>query len=1195
MSDSGEFIINGTAGIVNTTGSVDKLIDEVFVTNTAFTAQEVFEAWQKLRLEMDTTASASLPMPTNIAGTGTTQTVDEATASSLFEMPTNSTDQIPTIDPATASALFLLPNFGGNVVIDANYGHEAFTASAVFHEPQFQIGDFHSADHMNASALMVHPAAIAGGSISVSTAVGSALFVMPGIVTIKGARIFADPMTSQAIFPLPPAYLQLADDDWYVRLYAGHFDGLKEPNQSSTGSIAGLASTSPVQGGFLTFFDDVTTDITPTTAINTFTSEIGKFAYTEPDEYDFESNGDLIPLDTTGTETRATASRQSNIPQAILSTGLFDPFERKAVRITNIEFPFQGTNKSYSNRPYNIEFSIKTTKSDQILTHGYYSSPNVNTRIIGAVGLSDGKIYLAEETTFKVLGSSLAAQRAGVSTSAPHPKNFKGRAQYLIGRTNIADGNWHHVVIQQGFGTENLRTQIWVDGKLDKQIIVPSPFPGTDGTNQIRPYIMGFNSSDPLLYSDFETSAWNLYPGRFIDSRSIGLNYSAYLKSKPIKVEPFTASITTPQNHKAAGNRARALMLFWWPKTGVSGTTVGSDGQGTIDQGRFGTLDESTFDTSLLTIDLPGDIPQQYYGWDIFPVDVTGQFGTGYTTGQFYQSDMLKPEVWTSSDGYRDLDTGARRYIDLMKDLDISQFDAIFFRNFPEQSPELDRYVREDLADSYFGLAEEDLYRDFLISLRAAVDTGISLYITNAKLAFDLGIIDGYQVVTNMNEGDFEPTSTFVTTKLTDLIIPNTGVYRDTNKNNKFRIVNTLPGLTDEPGYIWRDWMYFVNNDEFNFGGPNRPFTSVLNKPNGLSVGDEFLMSDSGTQFYQYEATPFVNIKAGKIIAAFSNTINQNGNEVENPYKNYATVIALEPGTVLRNKPVGGKILVNFTERLSSWTRGEKGRPVSSRDNVLVELIQDDFINIAYNTGLITLARRNELLASSKNQDRQLEYAIANNLPTNSILNRKYWTLNGNNILTQRNILDDGTGSGVEKDGIGDGVRTSRVNKVNKKGAVTARSVATSNQWFSFEFSYENPVLQLTVPSMLTRGFRWLSDRIFDEGLVNRVESMNIATSELVMPVITADKDRTVYAASMLANATIIHAPGYALADVSNTTLPLTATAKFGDFVKNIVAEPFTATALIRQPRISGIEEDEIVVYIHHVDPILYLREDIIK
>ena len=1192
FTDNGFIAIGGgeTVWLGQAAATVDKYVDEFAAFDYALTDQQIFEMWQTIELDR-ATASSTLVMPTNIAGTGYTDTPAPMTASALAVDPTQ-TDEINLVaDSFDAFIEFLLPNYGGNVVIDANYGHEAATANAVFHDPQYNIGEFNAADHMNASALMVHPAAIAAGRISVSTAVGSALFVMPGIVTIKGARVFADPMRSQAIFPLPPAYIQLADDDWYVRLYAGHFDGDKEPIQALLSSLPNQQTIAPTQGGFLTFFDDVNTDITPTSATNTIESEIGQFAYVEPDEYDFDSEGDLIPLDTTGNLARATISRQSTSPQPILSAGLYDPFERKAVRVTNIEFPFPGTDKGFSERPYNLEFSIRTVKSDQILAHGYYSSPSATStrRIIGVVGLSDGKLYLTQD---RYTPATLTIRGGGTgSTTAPHPKNFINRAQYLLGRTNIADGNWHHVVIQQGFGSETLRTQIWVDGKLDRQIIVPGPTPGIDGTNEVRPYIMGFNSNDNLLNSDFETSAWNFYPGRFIDSRSIGLNYSAYVKSKPIKVEPFTATVTTPQDHKAAGNRARALMLFWWPKTGQGGDIVGSGGRGTIDEGLYGGRDESTFDKTLVTIDLPGDIPQQYHGWDIFPVDVTGQFGTGYTRGQFYQSDMLKPEVWTSSDGYRDLNTGARRYIDLMNDIDISQFDAIFFRNFPEQSQELDSYVREDLADSYFGLAEEDLYRDFLASLRAAVDTGISLYITNAKLALDLGIIDNYEVVSDMRESDFNPTSNFVNNKFTTEAISKReyGVWRDTNKNNKFRIVNTLPDLTNEAGYIWKDWMLYEPDAVLELGDPARPFIALEYRANGLNVGDEFIMSDSSYKSYDYEATPFNNVKAGKIIAAFSNTINQNGVEVANPYRNYATIIALEPGTVLRDKPVGGKILVNFTERLSSWRRK------SSIDTLGVDLIQDEWINLAYNTGQITLAKRDELLAASYNLDRRLA-AAAGNAQQIAIINElKKWDSNGEYILVQKNVLDDPTGAGTEKDGLGDGVRRARVNKVNKKGTFSTQSVTSTSFWFSFEYSFQYPRLQVTVPSMLTRGFRWLSDRTVDEGLVIRVEPMTAIATEIPNVVTVADKDRTVYATAMVANARIIHAPGYALADVSNTTLPLTATAKFGDFVKNIAADLFTATANIVQPRISGIEEDEIVVYINHVDPILYLREDVIK
>lgn len=1185
FTDNGVLAIGGVSASSLVNVPRDTTIDEVIIYDDALTANEIFDLYRSISEVMDTTATTTFPMPAIAAGFGPTIAAEAMTASTFLLDPQK-------FGPAMlAFAEFVQPNYVAEVIINELYQAYPFEASALLHMPQFNIGEFNSADHMNASATFPDPVVITPGRYNANSMIANAATVMPGIVTIKGARVFAEPMRSNAIFPLPPAYIQLADDDWYVRLYAGHFDGDKEAIQALASNLPNQQRIAPTQGGFLTFFDDVNVDITPNSATNTIESEIGQFAYVEPDQYDFDSEGDLIPLNTAGNLARATISRQSTSPQPILSAGLYDPFERKAVRVTNIEFPFPGTDKGFSERPYNLEFSIRTVKGDQILAHGYYSSPSATSirRIIGVVGLSDGKLYLTQDS---YTPATLTIRGGGAgSTTAPHPKNFINRAQYLLGRTNIADGNWHHVVIQQGFGSENLRTQIWVDGKLDRQIIVPGPIAGIDGTNQIRPYIMGFNSNDNLLNSDFETSAWNFYPNRFIDSRSIGLNYSAYVKSKPIKVEPFRATVTTPQDHKAAGNRARALMLFWWPKTGQLGNIVGSGGQGTIDEGLYGGQDESTFDKTLLTIDLPGDIPQQYHGWDIFPVDVTGQFGTGYTRGQFYQSDMLKPDVWTSSEGYRDLNTGARRYIDLMKDLDISQFDAIFFRNFPEQSPELDSYVREDLADSYFGLAEEDLYRDFITSLRAAVDTGISLYVTNAKLALDLGIIDSYEIVSDLKEGDFAPTSNFVNNKFTTDAISKReyGVWRDTNKNNKFRIVNTLPDLTNEAGYIWKDWMYYEPDAIQELGDPSRPLIALEYKANGLAVGDEFLMSDSSFKSYQLEATPFANVKAGKIIAAFSNTTNQNGVEVINPYRNHATIIALEPGTVLRDKPIGGKILVNFTERLSSWQRK------SSTDTFGVDLIQDEWINLAYNTGQITLEKRNELLAASYNLDRRLEAAIAAGQSTALINELKKWDSNGEYILTQKNILDDPTGAGVEKDGLGDGVRRARVNKVNKKGTFSTQSVTSTSFWFSFEYSWQYPRLQVTVPSMLTRGFRWLSDRTVDEGLVIRVEPMLAVTSEMPHPLVVGDKDRTIYATSMVANARIVHAPGYALADVSNTTLPLTATARFGEFVKNIRADVFNASLNIVQPRIAGIEEDEIVVYINHVDPILYLREDIIK
>jgi hypothetical protein len=1205
MTDTGEFIIAGIAGIIASAVTRDTLIDEAFVTNTAFTAQEAFEAWQALRLEMDTTATATLPMPTNIAGTGTTQTADAKTASSSLPMPVISTDQVPTIEPGTASALFVLPNFGGNVVIDANYGTEAMTASALFHDPQFQIGDGHSADHMNASALMVHPTAISAGSISVPTAVAfDATLVMPGIVTVKGARVFADPMGSNAIFPLPPAYITLSDDDWFVRLLEGHADRNTEFKQSTVASVPGQSATDIIQGGFLSFFDDTLADITQNTTPNYITSEIPAYYFEPIGDQQYDENGDLIALDTSKAVARVTPSRGVLNPTPMVSKGYFDNQERKAVRVENIEIPLPGTSTNFSIRPYNLEFSFKTTKANQVIAYGQYTSyTSTNSRKVGAIGLYNGKIYLAESfyTPVSAFGES-GISSLRIAGTAPHPINFDDEVNsaYMLGNKRIDDGQWHHVIIQKGY-TDG-RTQIWIDGKLDKQLGVQSndgrssgytTVPGSNGTSEVRPYIVGFNSADTNLYSDFQTSAWNFYPGRFLEERDVSLNYTAYGKWKPIKAEPMTATANITQNTKAAGNKGRALLLYWWPVTREFGS---SESQVSNDNANFGTSDVPTFDKDLFTYDYENEIPQEYYGWDIFPISVTGY--KGRDGGD--PSEFLKPDVLISGGYYIDSVTSAPRYLDIVNDVDLSAFDAIFFRNFPDQSEELDAYIREQFSDQYFNLKERDLYNNFIQSLRAAVDAGVSLYVTNTQLALDLGIIDNYEIVPDFYEGENDP---YAPTIIPEGNTVQNNFWIDVHRNNRLRVVNTLDGLTNEAGYIWKDWAYSAGNPEGFSGEPNRPFISLENRPNGLQAGDTFVISDATRQASYFEAVPFANVKAGKIITAFANTIRQGLTEVENPYKNYATCIAVEPGTILNGKPTAGKIFVNFTERLSPTTSAisglSTGRPsAGARDTLGVDLIQDEWINIAYDAGDITSGDRDRLLAASYNLDRRLEAEIAGqNRPSviAQIQQEKYWDTNGLNILTQSSTLEDLTGAGTQKDGLGKGTRKAIVNKLNKNGTLTTQSKSSSLQWFTFQYSWRYPRAQISVYSMLTRGFRWLSNKIVDEGLVNRVEAMTVATAELPMPVVTADKDRTVYAAAMLSNARIVHAPGYALADVTNTTLPLTAEAKFGDFVKNIAADTFNASAKAVQPRLSAIEEDEIVVYIYHVDPILYLREDVIK
>ena len=1209
------FTDNGAIGIGrrpifanSSTTSINKRIDEVFALSTALTAQEAFEAYQALRLEMGTTATALAVEPSLILGTGNIYTAAPATASGLIVMPTEVQEIAPNIATMNAHAVFQLPNFGGNVVIDVNYGTTAFAADAEFHIPGFSIGEINSVVHMQASGLMVHPVSIAGGSISVNPGIAlDATLVMPGIVTIKGALVRAETLNANAFMPLPPAYITLADDPWFVRLLEGHSDKKTEFVQANLSSLATVSSTEIIQGGFLSFFDDVLSPITQSTNPNTITSEIPNYYFAPIGDQQYDANGNLIALDTSKNLARVTPSRGALTPTPIVSVGYFDNQQRKAVRISNIEIPLPGTSTNHSIRPYNLEFSFKATKQNQVLAYGQFTSYLYNnSRKVGAIGLYNGKIYLAESfyTPTSAFGE-VGLRSLRIAGTVPHPINFEDETSggYMLGNKNIADGQWHHVVIQRGY-TDN-RTQIWIDGVLDKQVGVQSNdgkssgyanIPGSDASQEVRPYIIGFNSSDTNLASDFQTSGWNFYPGRFLEEREISLNSLAFIQAEPIKPEPMTAIAASTPNTKAAGNKARALLLYWWPVT----RQFGSESIVSNDRGNFGPDDSPTFDTSLYTYDYENQIPQDYYGWDIFPVSVTGYSGIDISGDR---SPFIKDSVLLSDGYYINPVTSAPRYLDVLNDIDLSAFDAIFFRNYPDQPEERDSYIREEYSDKYFNLKEKELYNDFIVSLRAAVDTGVSLFITNSQLAIDLGIIEGYEIVPDLYEGDDDPYALS--------IVPGAEGYGDRvfwvdmHRNNRARVVNTIDNLTTEPGYIWQDWAFAKGNPEGFSGEADRPYVSLLNRPNGLQVGDTFVISDATTLSSYFEAVPFAKVKAGKIVTAFANTVRQGLQEVTNLYKNYAISIALEPGTILNGTPTVGKIFVNFTERLArtvSLGGRASSRPSSGAiDNLTVDLIQDEWINIAYDNGEISLAAKNALLAANYNIDRQLEAEIAGqNRPQviAEIQRAKYWDGNGNFILTQKSAIEDPTGALYDTDedtpGFGKGQRRSRINKVRKNGTPSTGSVVSSLQWFSFTYSYQYPRIAIQVPSILTRGFRWLSNRIVDEGTVVRTEAVS-AIASMPNHLGIGNKDNTVNAQAMLSLATIVHAPIYSLSSVLINTLPLTATATFGQFAKNILANVLTASALVKQPRVVSIQEDEVVLYIHHVDPILYLREDVIK
>jgi hypothetical protein len=503
----------------------------------------------------------------------------------------------------------------------------------------------------------------------------------------------------------------------------------------------------------------------------------------------------------------------------------------------------------------------------------------------------------------------------------------------------------------------------------------------------------------------------------------------------------------------------------------------------------------------------------------------------------------------------------------------------------------MDAYIRNESVDNYFGIIEKNIYEDFLVNLRKAVDSGLSLYVTNAQLAIDLGIVDRVEPIEKLSESGNDLRSL-------ELIGPqSTGgrrQYLDSHINNALVIRNTLDKLTSWPSYIHKEYAVWIEDDALNFGGSGKLYQKYDWKPNGLGVGDTFLFSDINIETEAwpfYQAAPISSIKAGKAITTFAPTYFNGNVEVENPYKDHAVHIAVEPGTVLKGKQLGGKIFVSFTEGFPGSQGYLNSRNYNNpvTEHGIVELTTDFWINRAYDTGYIDLARKNYLLNYDGNLDRQIEDQEDPNIVER--INRiKYWSTWGDNIVAQQQlniseiIMGPGTSTG-----------TNASNKAVADGATGAFTGWRQEQFFTFKYSRRYPTMVIDTPPMTTRGFWWLADRVFIDGQVQRPLAFE-SIAQMLDPTIVTTKILLQSATPMIANATIKEAQGYVPQSINILSLPLEASARINEPARIYLAQPFIAASEMRQNHsIITSSTDEVVLYIHNVDPVLYLREEIIK
>jgi hypothetical protein len=132
------------------------------------------------------------------------------------------------------------------------------------------------------------------------------------------------------------------------------------------------------------------------------------------------------------------------------------------------------------------------------------------------------------------------------------------------------------------------------------------------------------------------------------------------------------------------------------------------------------------------------------------------------------------------------------------------------------------------------------------------------------------------------------------------------------------------------------------------------------------------------------------------------------------------------------------------------------------------------------------------------------------------------------------------------------------------------------------------------VPSMPTRGFRWLSNREVLEGTVLRPQAF-AASAEMPNAAGVPDRQIEFKAQSMVATS-VLPETNFSSGERKVIALPMEA---IGTIVKpgsTIAAPPMRSNAsMFDNNRSSVASEDQVVLYLMHVDPILYIREDVIK
>lgn len=766
---------------------------------------------------------------------------------------------------------------------------------------------------------------------------------------------------------------------------------------------------------------------------------------------------------------------------------------------------------------YTFETVIRTTQKDGLLAYGLDNVIGGNT-FRNSIFLKNGKVTI----DFAPPSSSGAP---------PGP---------LSGFKDVADGQWHHIVVAFGYGNRILDTgyRVYVDGKLDirreaqgsgYRFAVPDYFFGAPAAER-------YNGQAPNFVGDVMEVVYRQQLD--LNQNDAQQLYYDAMGIQAIPVEAATASAEMPEAY-GKGNQKRALVLYFeainnGPFVNNAGQTYVGEYQSNPDKGdfEFGAL-----------IPTPGQI-----GYEEKLV------AQGYRL--FYTSVNLNGAFQ-----YRDPVTDLPVLLDLTKDGIPEQFDLIFYRNFPNEGTELDNLFAQ-------GFDMQDL-EDHLASLRRCVDAGISLWVSDPYLASLLGIIDRVELISTLREDKTVPEQGDNQDGLWDehsaAIYPWSGqggpayTWYDTHRNNKERVVASIDGMTDVPGEVITDALFFTPSNIYSWA--MQPHFKYEERPNGLLIGDEYLEQSmtyndygrwsgySAIGFGQYMtnmyAVPPGAVKAGTVVTKLGSKLWAEGNvEIDNPYKDYAGTIVVKPGDSLKGRQVGGKILFTISEdpRFALFENTTFKRQLVPPNEQIVD-------------------------PAARETDEQ-----------------RSWDYSATRVLM---------GSKLPGQTAGGGVIVAREDEDGNMFYIVGGKDVNSVDLVPLVLSEKYPVEVVKIKNMIQRGLEWLGIReVTNAG--DKVIRADAATGagEMPSPVVTAQKSVSVHAEVALGNGTMVSPVGYGK-DVTVIAFPATMSGVMVNYERKIVVGPFEATGVMVDPLSVTAQRDTIVLTIQEPrNIILYLEEN---